>query len=307
MTTVQVVHCLHEHIDLRYRGRLLFRYVYEPATALTESPKPFFHPICTLAGEEVTIFRPHDHVWHKGLAMTCAHLSGQNFWGGPTYVRGRGYVPLDNHGRIQHRRWEALHCEEGQVLLQERLHWITAEGERWIEEMREIAVPEIHPDEGYWELDLGFRLRNVSGHPLHFGSPTTAGRPRAGYGGLFWRGPRSFLHGTILAAHGLEGPEVMGEAAPWLAYIGRHDGTCRESTLLFLDHPGNPRYPNRWFVRNDPYACVSFAFMFDEEYQLPAGQELNLRYRIVIADGAWSRERLEAYARRWEGEGRRRQ
>ncbi|WP_345495963.1 DUF6807 family protein [Streptomyces flavovirens] len=38
----------------------------------------------------VTDYRPHDHRWHKGLRMTASHLSGQNLWGGNTYVHGRG-------------------------------------------------------------------------------------------------------------------------------------------------------------------------------------------------------------------------
>jgi hypothetical protein len=49
-------------------------------------------------------------------------------------------------------------------------------------------------------------------------------RPMAGYGSLFWRGPRGFQHGTIQAVGGLEGPDIMGQAAPWLAFMGRHDG-----------------------------------------------------------------------------------
>jgi hypothetical protein len=62
-----------------------------------------------------------------------------------------------------------------------------------------------------------------------------------------------------------------------------------------MDHPSNPRFPTKWFVRNDPYACVSCSFMFDEEYVLPAGEALALRYRIVLGHGAWSRARIEEY------------
>src|SRR5262249_2784383 len=147
----------------------------------------------------------------------------------------------------------------------------------------------------YWSLDLSFCLLNVAQHPLVFGSPTTEGRPDAGYGSLFWRGPRSFLYGKILAADGLEGSEIMGKASPWLAFSGRHDGNAEASTLLFLDLPSNPRYPTRWFVRNDPYACVSYSFMFDEEYSLQPGEKLTLDYRLVIGNGEWSRSQIEDY------------
>jgi hypothetical protein len=59
----------------------------------------------------------------------------------------------------------------------------------------------------------------------------------------------------------------------------------------------------KWFVRNTPYACASFAFAFDEELTLPAGEQLTLAYRIVIADGAWTAERADASAQQWQAAG----
>lgn len=297
MRKLHLIHQLHDFVELRYQEQSLFRYIYEPPTVQAESPKPYFHPLHSLAGNEVSLFRPYDHLWHTGLAMTMANLSGQNFWGGPTYVRDTGYVDLANRGRIQHRAWQELACDEIARCV-EQLQWITSDEQLWIEEERKILVSEIDLDEQYWSLDLAFSLLNVAPHPLVFGSPTTEGRPAAGYGSLFWRGPRSFLSGKIQAAHGLEGSEIMGKTSPWLAFSGWHDANAQASTLLFLDQPSNPRYPTRWFVRNDPYACVSYSFMFDEEYHLQPGQKLTLNYRLVIGNGAWSRKQIENYLAR---------
>ncbi len=283
------------HVDVGYGETTLCRYVYAPADATRESPRPYFCPLRTLAGSDVSIFRPHDHVWHKGLSMTMAQLSGQNFWGGPTYVRDRGYVQLPNNGRMVHSGWERLDCGADGVAMTESLQWVTAAGETWIDEQRTIEVDVPDAAGGWWALDLSFRLRNVRQAPLVFGSPTTEGRPLAGYGGLFWRGPRSFLGGQILAAAGAGGPEMMGRPSPWLAFVGRHDGADASSTVLFVDSPGNPRSPTKWFVRNEPYACVSAAFSFDEEYTLEPDADLTLRYRVVVADGAWTRAQIEGH------------
>jgi hypothetical protein len=293
--TTTLVHAISEYAELLHGDQPIFRYVYGPATEPRESPKPYFHPLYTLGGELVSVFRPHDHVWHKGLAMTWAVLSGQNFWGGPTYVHGQGYVQLDNNGQIVHRGWDELRADAEQVVLAERLDWIASTGQTWLAENRRIAVAELDPTRRLWSLDFEIALRNVAGRVLTFGSPTTEGRPLAGYGGLFWRGPRSFTGGKILAAEGLEGPELMGKAAAWLAFVGRHDGSGGASTLVFLDRPGNPRYPTKWFVRSEPFAAVSFAFAFDEELDLAIGDALHLRYRVAIADGAWSRKEIEEY------------
>ena len=60
----KITHSLHDYIDLYHGEVRLFRYVYEPKTKAYESPKPYFHPLSTLAGNKVSIFRPYDHVWN---------------------------------------------------------------------------------------------------------------------------------------------------------------------------------------------------------------------------------------------------
>src|SRR5690242_9132671 len=98
----------------------------------------------------------------------------------------------------------------------------------------------------------------------------------------------------------LEGPEIMGRASSWLAFSGWHDGNGEQSTILFIDHPHNPRFPTKWFVRNEPYACVSCSFMFDEESILPPGEQFALAYRVVLSCGEWSRAAIEEYLERMQ-------
>lgn len=297
--TLQLREIYNDSIEVRYGEQSLFHYIYAPDTPQFESPKPYFHPIHTLAGNLVTVFRPHDHVWHKGLCMTATVLNDQNFWGGPTYVRDQGYKRLENNGGMFHQGWQEIRTSPDTIQLVESLDWITQAGARWIDEVRSISVGHVDEASGSWTLDFGCRLTNVHDEDLNFGSPTTEGRPMAGYGGLFWRGPRSFRDGDARAAGGLSGEEIMGAPGEWLAYSGLHDGSGDRSTLLFLDHPENVRYPNKWFMRTEPYACASFAFSFDEEYALPPGESIDQRYRIVIADGSLSEEQIGQYVAQW--------
>jgi len=64
----------------------------------------------------------------------------------------------------------------------------------------------------------------------------------------------------------------------WPAVVGRHDGNGATSTLAFLDHPENSRFPTRWFVRDNPYAGVSCAFSFDEEPLRDPAATFTLRF-----------------------------
>ncbi|MFD9334662.1 DUF6807 family protein [Streptomyces sp. NPDC060028] len=83
-------------LTVRARGVDLFRYVHRPVMDPFEAPKPYLHPVRTLADDVVTGHRPHDHRWHKGIQITASWVSGQNFWGGGTYLHGQGYVDLPN-------------------------------------------------------------------------------------------------------------------------------------------------------------------------------------------------------------------
>jgi hypothetical protein len=270
-------------ITVRWDDRELFRYVYLPSDPQLESPRPFFHPVRTLAGDPVTLYRPHDHVWHKGIALSLPNVGAENFWGGPTFRRGT-YVQLPNDGAMRHESFDVAAEKDGVVRLGERLLWMTESGSVPIAEHRRIAA-RAWPASAAWVLAFETTVTNVSGAEIAIGSPTTEGRPNAGYGGLFWRGPRSFTGGEVLTPDGTGGDELMGVRAPWLAFAGRHDGHGRGSTLVFRDRPGNVGYPSRWFVRSTPYACLCPAPFFDTTYPFADGATLTLRYDIAVADG----------------------
>ena len=301
-------------LDDSTAGRLVVRagdvaiatYVHDGDFAASESRKPYLHPLRTLDGAVVSAFRPNDHRWHKGLQMTASHVSGQNFWGGGTYVHGRGYVPLDNVGTLRHDDFEAVSADGGEVLLRERLTWLPSTGGEWAAESRELRFSGVDPERGTWVLDVANEVRNVRGEALELGSPTTHGRPAAGYTGWFWRGPRGWTGGEVGTAE-LSGEgaaaAAMGASSPWLSYSAEHDEVDGGGTLLFLAGtasvagPGGERgVPLRWFVRDVPFPAVAPSFAFSEEVVLAPGEALRLRHRLVVADRVWDRAEVEAAA-----------
>jgi hypothetical protein len=287
-------------LDVRCDEHLLLTYVYAPDDPQLESPRPYFHPVRTLAGDEISLYRPHDHVWHKGIAWSLPNVGTENFWGGPTYLRGRGYEQLPNNGTVAHRAFEWMTVTTARIEVGERLDWITAGGDVWFDETRSFAVALI--DATAWVLTFTTRMTNVSPHPIVIGSPTTEGRDNAGYGGLFWRAPRSFTGGTVYAPGVAGGDELMGIRGDWLGFAGLHeqagsldasrprpaqfdDGGGRRSTVVFVDAFDNPESPTRWFVRTQPYACLCPAPFFSTEVPVAPAATLELRYAVAIADG----------------------
>ncbi|MFF9278212.1 DUF6807 domain-containing protein [Streptomyces griseosporeus] len=295
----RLVHTLGDRITVTdpATGVELLAYVYRPEAAW-EAPKPYLHPLRTLAGDVVTGYRPNDHRWHKGLALTASHLSGANLWGGNTYVPGEGYLALPERvGSMAHAGFDEVGADGGRAVIAERLTWHPYGGELWAEERRRIEVHDIDAGSRSWALTWTSAITNRREEPLRFGSPTTAGRELAGYTGLFWRGPRAFQGGRILGPDA-EGPRMMGTQAPWLAFTGEHDGTDGHATLVFVHAPENDHsgagggHPAHWFVRNDPFAAVAPSWAFFEELELAPGDTLTRRYRVVVADGAWEREEI---------------
>ena len=284
-------------VEARWDGTTLFRYVYRPDEPQLESPRPYLHPVRTLSGDLVTEYRPDDHPWHKGIAWSLPNVGTENFWGGPTYRRTDGYIQLSNNGAMRHDGFETVSVPaagDGVAHLDERLSWVTEAGETWFTERRRIAVT-AWPDEAAWVCGFEFTMRNVSGRPVRIGSPTTEGRENAGYGGLFWRGPRSFTYGRVVTPDGTGGDELMGWRGPWMAFAGP------ESTLIFRDSPANFSHPGQWFVRSTPFACVCPAPFFAAEHEVPAGSPLTLRYDVVVADDPLDPGRCGSLAARLDG------
>ncbi len=273
------LHVLHD-------GRPLTRYVYRPWDQRLESPKPYFHPLRTLGGDVVSIFRPHDHIWHKGVSLALPNVETENFWGGPTYRRGTGYGQFDNNGSMDHEGFDHLSVRDGCLRVTERLRWNAQAGQAWFTERRRLAVT-VLPEHDAWALVFRTEITNVRGRRVLIGSPTTEGRDNAGYGGLFWRGPRSFTGGTVHTPQAGGGDELMGVRAPWVAFTGGHDDHCRSSTLAFVDGSGNEAGDDhvKWFVRSTPFACVNPAPFFDAEVAVEDGATLAREYAVVIADG----------------------
>jgi methane monooxygenase PmoA-like len=270
-------------------------YVYQPRMPPFESSKPYLHPLRTLNGALVSAYRPNDHRSHKGFQMTISHLSGQNFWGGNSYRHPEGYRPLDNVGRMRHDSFEVVDVTPQALALRERLTWITSSGEHWVAEHRDIRIHGVDIERGAWMLDFGTELRNIRGAELLVGSPTTAGRPNAGYTGFFWRGPRGWTGGQIITADG-GGPQAMGQESPWLAYTGQHDEVDGGGTLLVFAGSSTAPVPLKWFVRNDPFPGVNPSPAFDEEIVLGPDESFRLAHRAVFADRAWDRPEIEAFA-----------
>ncbi|WP_406064497.1 PmoA family protein [Streptomyces sp. NBC_01077] len=271
---------------LRCAGRTVARYTTRPGLALDHSPRPYLHPVTTLAGRPVTETVPEDHPHHLGAGIAVPDVAGHNFWGGRTFVRDRGSVELDNHGVQRHDGFKL--CDPDGFV--EELTW-TAGGERLLREHRTVAATAL--TEAAWALDLTFSLANVSGRDLSIGSPATNGRPGAAYGGFFWRAPKETKAPVVFgAAADADGEEaVHGVRSDWVALVG--EGW----TLVFAGATARTR-EDPWFVRAAEYPGVGSSLAHDGRLPVTAGETFVRRVVTVVADGRLDRDEAAALVRK---------
>jgi hypothetical protein len=283
MSTLRLQHETDRAVAVLADGRVLCRYVYASAEALKESPRPYFHPVNSLAGDTLTNFRPNDHPWHHGLSFTLTNVSGLNFWGGPTCRREEGYKWRDDHGEQRHVAWTKLAADGPAATLAHTLEWRTP-SEVIFREDRTVEIG-VETEKKSWSLHWRTRLRNVAGRDLSLGNPHSfGGLPGSHYTGLQFRGARALLDDhldatiKITAEGGLEGDKaVHGAAAGWMEWHAQSDTTLNRAVIRFANNGG----PLHWFVRRN-YPLAAFPLQFDQDLALAAGAELAADHTLTF-------------------------
>lgn len=255
----------------------LAEYIVESTVPQIESPRPVLE-LRTRTGIAASGHRPADHRWHQGLSLALPNVGAENFWGGPTYIRGEGYRQLPNNGSQVHESF--VEESAGDIArIVERLSWVAEGGTRILSETRTLIACVLDADT--WALAWQSELINVSGEALVFGSPTTRGRDDAGYGGIFWRGPDDFAGGDILSESGVVGDVVRGSTSEWLAFLAP-DAVQGSVGVLMAD--AAPGAPHPWFARSAEFAGLCPAPFFHAETTVDRGDELVLGAVVAIGD-----------------------
>lgn len=261
---------------------------YDPGFDITptSSPRPFLHPVRTLGGFPVTDAHPADHDWHVGVGVAVQDVNGWNLWGGRTYVRDAGYQWLGDHGRIEHIRWNT--SAPGHAV--EELRWVDGHGTDLLRERRELrwgpADGETPENTGAWVLELGFTLSippAAEFDTVTLGSPGSNGREAGGYGGFFWRLPRTDEL-AIRTPDAAGEADVHGTVADWLA-VSLANGADTATIVLMPTDPVTAT--DKWFVRASGYPGIGSSLAWDQPVEVARSRPVRRGFRAVIADGRW--------------------
>ena len=250
-------------VELLRHGAAVVGYHPGSGIDLLRSPRPYL-TATTPSGTPVTEEGPDDHPHHLGLSAALPDVDGTSFWGGRTYVRGRGSMMLDNHGTQRVRQREV----RGGAIA-EQIVWLDRRGEALLEEERTITV---RVAEQNLEISWSTHLTAIA-DTVTFGSPQTNGRDGAFYGGLFWRTP--FATAVVRSADGDGLDAAHGSTSPWLAI------DAAGASIVAATTSGMP-----WFVRAEGYVGFGPAVAVTQRRELEQGECLRLDLAVAILDGA---------------------
>jgi len=238
--------------------------------------KPYFHPVTVAGSPPLTDLRPKDHPWHLALWFSWKYINGLNYWEeDPKKGKSAGtteVLDVDANSRPDHSAYFRLklayHPPDQAPVLTE--NWTIA-----------VNTPTAA---GAWHIDwrstftAGATEVKLERTPI-LGEPK--GVSYGGYAGLALRLAPALRAWRFAGADGL----VSGTntRSRWMSFSGPlPDG--KAATILVLDHPRSFRHSTAWHLINTmPY--FSPAALYYSPHVLPAGQSLNLQYRIVFLPG----------------------
>ena len=248
-----------------------------------EAPKPYLFPVRGPAGRRLTgMAHPYDpigHRHHRSIWVGHRDVNGVNFWEETEDARRRAD---DARWRADDARWRAEIVTDGIEGFAQgsraasatfRHRWLGAEGQALLEEQRTIIVHALAGDERYLDITLALTAADRT---------VTLGKTPFGFLGIRVSPMMAVKdgQGEIRNAEGERNETgVHWKRSRWVDYTGTVSPEERNGIALF-DHPGNPRFPTYFHVRDDGWMGASFCY--EAPYELAQGERLVLRYRLYI-------------------------
>ncbi len=257
---------------------------------------PYFHPVAAPNGPPLTWHAPEDHPWHYGLWFSWKYVNGVNYW---EYDRGT----RRHAGQTTWRNVQVVTRDDASARVEMNLEYRpTGTVDAVLIEHRVVEVSAPGPD---GRLVMKWMMTFRAGDkPVRLDRTPHAhepgGKPWGGYAGLTWRFAEAFGDWKVINLEGERDLACHGKGAAAIDFSGSIEGT--ECGVAMIDHPENPRAPTPWYVAMQepvPFACVLPAPLWSGGYDLAAGEELVLRYRVIIHPGRWSPQELGAEAGTW--------
>jgi hypothetical protein len=267
-----------DHVAVAVDGKLFTRYKFAPSQKY-----PYFWPVNGPAsGKSITTETSHPYPHHHSLFFGCDRVNGGNYW-------QEGI----ERGQIVSAGPKIIKASGKHVVFTDRCLWQQPGKEPIILDLRRVIISA--PGESLRFIDFEITLEPLtdihilkSNHALFSARVVPELSVKAG--------------GTLVNAEGKTTEKATwGVASPWCDYSGTRDGVTEG--IAILQHPANRWFPSKWFTRDYGFfSPTPMNWLQDGRLDLPKGEKLTLRYRVVVhtgnADTANMGRLFEAYKTR---------
>ncbi|MCY4108377.1 MAG: PmoA family protein [Chloroflexi bacterium] len=278
-----------ERLDVHFDGDLFTSYYFG-----AQRHRPYFHPLIGPYGDPVTRGFPmiddvpgesRDHVWHRGLYSAYGDVNGVDNW---TEGEGRGHTV--------HRRFETLMSGPVYARAVALADWTTPDRRRaLLGERREMTFYRL-PVGRLIDIDLSLTARDED---VLFGDTKEGGLISLRVAGSMEVARGGRMENSL---GGVDEGDLWGKRAAWCDYSGPVNG--RTVGVAIFDHPLSFRHPTYWHARDyglittNPIAVSTFEGGGPSgEHLLPAGESLQVRYRVYVHAGDASEGRVAEQGR----------
>ena len=272
-------------LQVEINGRLFTVYHYQ------DVPRPYFYPV--LGPDELPLTRhwpmenspgeEHDHPHHRGLWFAHGDVNGLDFWSEGT-----------NYCKIVHEQFLEVLSGRDFGVIKSKDSWLSHDGAVVCTDIRTMRIYNRPASERMFDFDI--TLQAPPDKTVVFGDTKEGTMAVRVAETMRLKNRNRTATGHIILSTGARDEETWGKRADWCDYYGPVNvGTASPETLgiAIFDHPGNPRHPTTWHVRDyglfaaNPFGLHEFEKKPKRTGDMPiaAGQSITFRYRFYIHQG----------------------
>ena len=270
--------------------RYWYKTIYPPDGVDTAFKRSgFIHPLWTPKGQELTRIQAPDHYHHYGIWNPWTHVLFEgdtvDFWnikGRQGTVRFAKFVAVNN-GPV-YSEFKTLH---------EHVAFKNRKGGEKVamNELQTVRVYKPEAKEDYYTVDITIELNCASESPVRI--------LEYRYAGLGWRATEKWNkdNSEVITSEGKNRKESDGTTGRWFIVQGALDNDYGGAVMM--SYPGNYNHPEpmRIWPENSNKVGEMFAMFAptkNKDWQLNPGQTYTLKYRFVVFNGHFTKEKADA-------------
>ena len=215
----------------------------------------------------------------------------------------------ENSCKIVHEQFLEVSSGADAGVIKSKDSWLARDGAVVCTDIRTVRIFNCPDSERLFDFDI--TLQAPPGQPVVFGDTKEGTMAVRVAETMRLRQKNGPGQGHIVLSTGARDQRTWGQRADWCDYFGPvQSGSAARETLgiAIFDHPGNPRHPTTWHVRDyglfaaNPFGLHDFQKKPKGagDLTIAAGQSVTFRYRFYIHRGdekqAHVADRYQQYA-----------